>query len=67
MMEKDITMKGFLERISALGPVWLVTVLAFLVVLPSFISLGYVSLLIEMLILASAACGLNLYPIHIRW
>jgi branched-chain amino acid transport system permease protein len=60
MMEKDSTIKSFLKRISVLGPVWLVIVLAFLAVLPTFISLGYVSLLIEMLILAIAACGLNL-------
>jgi branched-chain amino acid transport system permease protein len=39
---------------------WLIAVLILLAVLPLFISLGYVSLLIEMMILAVAACGLNL-------
>jgi branched-chain amino acid transport system permease protein len=60
MIEKGITMKSFVKRMSTLGPVWLTIALAFFVALPSFISLGYVSLVIEMLIMAVAACGLNL-------
>jgi len=38
----------------------LAATLIFLAVLPLFLSLGYVSLIIEMMILAVAACGLNL-------
>jgi branched-chain amino acid transport system permease protein len=40
--------------------VWLAMALLFLFALPSFLSLGHTSLVIEMLILAVAACGLNL-------
>lgn len=53
-------MKSLEIKTNILGPVWLLMVVAFLVVLPSFLSLGYVSLVTEMLILAVAACGLNL-------
>ena len=60
MIEKGITMKSFVKRVNAPGPVWLSIALAFLVALPSFISLGYVSLVTEMLIMGVAACGLNL-------
>lgn len=57
---RTVTAKGILKRVGDLGPVWLAITLAFLLALPSLISLGYVSLVIEMLILAVAACGLNL-------
>lgn len=53
-------MKDFLKTMSTAGPLWLAVVLGFLVALPSFASLGHVSLVAEMLILAVAACGLNL-------
>lgn len=60
MMEKGIAMNTVLKRFYRFGPLWLAVVLAFFVILPSFISQGYVSLVIEMLIMAVASCGLNL-------
>lgn len=54
-------MEGFGNRIYNLfWPVWLALALIFLVALPSFLSVGHTSLVIEMLILGVAACGLNL-------
>lgn len=53
-------MKSFVERVSALRLMWLAIVLAIFVILPFCIGTGWVSLLTDMLILAVAACGLNL-------
>jgi branched-chain amino acid transport system permease protein len=48
------------KKAGILAPLSLAVVLAVFVALPSFLSLGYVSLVTEMLILAIAACALNL-------
>jgi len=53
-------MKFLQNRINSLWKMALVIILTFLLFLPSFLSLGNISLVIEMLILAVAACGLNL-------
>jgi branched-chain amino acid transport system permease protein len=53
-------MKSLWNRIYTFRAVWLAIALIFLFALPSFFSLGHTSLVVEMLILAVAACGLNL-------
>lgn len=58
MMEKTI-MKSFLRKVGVVRLPWLAAV-AFFVALPFLISGGWLSIVIEMLIMALAACALNL-------
>ena len=53
-------MQSFLKKVAALGPKWLIVALILFLVLPLFIGKGWTSLVIEMLIMSVAACGLNL-------
>lgn len=57
----SIQKKEFMKRICwSSSNIWLLIVLAILIALPFLIGAGFLSLVIEMLIMGIAACGLNL-------